>query len=617
MVFNPSGSSVAFLNHFKKKTSLNVGFIIKGRLDIRKVFFKDITPISIAYSSDSRFIYISESTGKVLIYDSRSLEPVGEYEESFPALKIRQSRNGFFLAANDESHVTIRESEDKKIRKSLTFASKVVSTAFSSDNEMFAVLTEDGTCNVYETQNYGIRHSYQMPVNAKVVFFHPQNKYLVVSSGEKKITLVNLFNDSEKHDLYVEGSDIMSMDMFTYGKDNTINITFATPESLIIGAITGLSQNRAAILKEELSVKMDEWMRQMPGESLEEYESRVNEENRQHQMQLFELEIATAMAGDMISGEDVSFGSYSMENGLLAIEFSTLPAILLPVSEAQLEYFTDPSKLEFNNTQYCINSLDEMELVYAEVTNTLNGQVFTFDNRERHMLDFMSAEAGVITLEQLKSTKMEEMRLEEIKDDIINTAKNSDFLTDHTHINVSTKVKSSYDASGKNVLNYDIDISYNVDEEYSSKDDFPAGKYKVENSNAAQAMLSVVKKAFDGEFAKYLVPGKKVEITIKGAADASPVNSRIPYDGCYGEYEYEPVFQNGELTNVSVTKASGITTNEQLAFLRALGVKDYLEKNISGLKDMKVSYSPSIEVSEQSGSEFRRIGVRFSFIEAL
>ncbi len=64
-----------------------------------------------------------------------------------------------------------------------------------------------------------------------------------------------------------------------------------------------------------------------------------------------------------------------------------------------------------------------------------------------------------------------------------------------------------------------------------------------------------------------------------------------------------------------MTKATGIGENEQLAYLRAMGVKNYLEQNIPALQKMKTSYDTYIQVSENKGGEYRRIGVKFTFLD--
>ena len=70
------------------------------------------------------------------------------------------------------------------------------------------------------------------------------------------------------------------------------------------------------------------------------------------------------------------------------------------------------------------------------------------------------------------------------------------------------------------------------------------------------------------------------------------------------------------MSNITVTQASGITENEQLAFLRAEGVREYISHRIPAFKSMNTDYRQYIEVTEGKGGEFRRINVEFTFIDA-
>jgi cell division protein YceG involved in septum cleavage len=211
---------------------------------------------------------------------------------------------------------------------------------------------------------------------------------------------------------------------------------------------------------------------------------------------------------------------------------------------------------------------------------------------------------------------MEETALMNIKEDIFNMAKQENLLSDKTHIFVKTGVENAVDADGKKIINYNVDFTYEVEEEFSARDDFKPGRYHVEESNAAMIMLQIMTKAFEQDFAKYMVEGKQVKIKVKGSADASPINRALAYDGSYGEFDSEPVYLNNELSNVSLSKKEGIATNEQLAFARALGVQQYIEKEISAFGSMKRDYEYHIEVSKEAGSQFRRISVQYTFINA-
>ena len=68
-------------------------------------------------------------------------------------------------------------------------------------------------------------------------------------------------------------------------------------------------------------------------------------------------------------------------------------------------------------------------------------------------------------------------------------------------------------------------------------------------------------------------------------------------------------------TALSVNTKSGITQNEQLAFLRGYGVRDFLEKNVKNLGEMNADYQYHIAVSEDKGSEYRRIIAEFTFVD--
>ena len=68
--------------------------------------------------------------------------------------------------------------------------------------------------------------------------------------------------------------------------------------------------------------------------------------------------------------------------------------------------------------------------------------------------------------------------------------------------------------------------------------------------------------------------------------------------------------------NITLNKKDGIADNEQLAFARALGVKNYIENKIQGFASMQNDFQYYIEVAKETGSQFRRISVIYTFIDA-
>ena len=210
-----------------------------------------------------------------------------------------------------------------------------------------------------------------------------------------------------------------------------------------------------------------------------------------------------------------------------------------------------------------------------------------------------------------------EAQLAEIKEQVIEEKKQDKLITDNTQINVKTEVIPGVDANGKKILNYKVGYQYEViNKEFSAKEDFPSGGYNIERSNAAMSLMKIIKNAFEGDFAKYLSEGKQVKVIITGSADAAPIRGRLAYDGRYGEFVDEPYYKDGNLDNITVTKAGGITQNEQLALMRAAGVKTYIEKNVTTLGNTKNEYEYHVEVAKERGGEFRKINVEFVIMDA-
>lgn len=85
---------------------------------------------------------------------------------------------------------------------------------------------------------------------------------------------------------------------------------------------------------------MDEWMKQMDGESLDDYKVRVNEQTRLNQMRLFETEIATNMAENLLTSSDVKLGNYNADMNMLTLDFNNMPSIYLTVPASELKAWT-------------------------------------------------------------------------------------------------------------------------------------------------------------------------------------------------------------------------------------------------------------------------------------
>ena len=592
-------------------------YVLKSGTKVFDRFIKDnVEILSLAYAPNGKRLAVGYANNSVNFYDTKKYELLTSFTPGIKPALLALSVNEYFAAVTDGKSIEVWNIMDMNLRKKLQPSAVVNSISFSNDNSMMAVLTADGTATIYDTKTFNEVNTIKGLGEGIFCKFHPENKYLGVTTNRNTIVMLNLKDSDDK--VEIKGED--GLNHFNYCSDyndpNVLFLLYASGNDLVWEPLSSLKDNLGQMLLEKVNTKMNEWMKKRDDESMDEYRIRVNDETRAKQMLDFEHELATDMAGDIINRQNVKFGNYNTNSGLLAVDFDGLPSIMLDVPRDEIATIGAPSDLTFTNTVYAINDKDEFEVIYTEALNKQTGKKYVYDNLDRKSVTAMTLDEDFVPLELIQQSNMEEMILKDIKEKVMEKAKLENKITDHTHINVNTEVINDVDANGKKILNYKVGYNYEVEQDFVAKDDFASGRYKTSESNAAMSMLKIVEEAFSNDFAQYIKPGKRIKIKVSGSADAAPIHGTIPYDGCYGEYDNELCYKNGVLSKISVNKASGVTENEQLAFLRASGVKDYIANNITSLKDMVTDYEYNIELSDKKGGEYRRISVEFLFFDA-
>lgn len=614
MKINPSGSSFAVLSQKGKDAQI----VVYDLWTSNKVLceLKEVKqPTALCYSADAKRLMVATADKQLLFLDTRQYQLQNQMELPFTVSRLCASKNGYFLAAGNEQEVVLYNLETNSIRKELTSDSRLTAFAFSDDSNTFALLTADGLLSTYDTKTFFIQQSLDAMGEARHCYFHPDGKYISVVTGDSRISIVNLLDEQDRS--YVDNSagGIRDARFVKDGKQQ-IFLAYNTTGSMTYRLMSALAPFYTRLLADELNERMNDWQKMMPGETLEEYKLRVNDETRAQQMLLFEQEIATRMADNLLGRSEVTLGNYNPESGMLTVDFNTMPSIFLNVPQEELGDFMNPGNLEFRDALYGLTPNDNFELVYANVYNKISGKTYVFDNRNRQSLDYLRSDDRFVPLELVQQSSMEELKLQEIKEKIVTLAKQQNTISDHTNISVNARIVSDVNAGGEKIMNYQIDFAYEVEKAYSAQEDFGPGKYRAEQSGAAMSMLTIIKTAFENEFSQYVKAGKRLIVKVTGMADALPINGKIKYDGCYGDFTNEPVYKNKDLSNITVTSAEGITQNEQLAFLRAEGVRNYIDNRIPSFRQMETDYRNHIEVTEGKGGEFRRIKVEFTFVDA-
>lgn len=641
-VFNPTGSSIAirqgkkeitiysFRERDKKMFELkekrkglkdreNLPFTLtgeKGEKLMKAASKGDIIPLAMCYAPDARHFIVSNSLGEIIIYDTKEYIPQAYIQSDVASTLLTMSSNNYFIAAAAEKKLDIWNFPTKALRKSIMMSGKITGFDFSADAAYLAVTTDNKRLTVFDTRTWEEFTTFNYEGNEIASpSFHPEGKYVSVVVDKKNIVIHNLRNGKIEQTL--TAPDIVSKSSFMIDKQKSdIFMLSNRRNSMVFWDANGLNPFYGKVLEESVMKKMNEWVKMGEGESMEEYGIRVNDETRLKQQQLFAQEVATELAGDRLSMEDPFIGDYDTESGMLNIGFKSMPSISLEVPEDEVANLKDSKNLKFENTIYVLNDADEFEIAYMEVRDEISNKVYIFDNIGRLKMLAMEEE-DFVPLEIMQQISQEEVQLKEIKEQVVAENKEEQLISDNTQIDVKAEVVPSVDANGNKILNYKVGYQYEViNKAFSANEDFPSGGYNIEKSNAAMSLMKIIKNAFEGDFSKYLSEGKQVKVIITGSADASPIRGRIAYNGQYGDFINEPYYKDGNLDNITVTKASGITSNEQLALMRAAGVKEYLEKSVNTLGNTQNEYEYHVEVAKERGGEFRKINVEFIIVDA-
>ena len=620
IVFNPTGSSIALL---RAKNPISI-YSFRDRnkklfelKEKRKKLKDKPMPVSMCYSSDARSFIVGNSLGEIVIYDTKEYMPLAYIQGEAPATALAMSSNNYFIAAAVGQNINIWNFQTKELRKAIPMPAVVKEVTFSPDAALLAVTTDDNHLTIIDPKNWDKVDIFdKLGGTLSSPSFHPEGKYISVVKDGKNIEIINLKNGVVEQDIVDPTGGVTGGRFFKNNQNSEVFLLTNRTKQMVFWDANGLNPFYGKIMGREVDAKMNEWVKMMQGESMEDYAIRVNDETRIKQQQLFAQEVATALAGDRISIDNPFIDGYDASNNMLNIGFKGLPSIGLEVPSSEAGDFKD-GKMKFSNAVYVLNDKDEFELAYVEVTNETTNKVYIYDNIGRTKLTALEADENFVPLEIMQQATREEAQLAEIKEQVIEEKKQDKLITDNTQINVKTEVIPGVDANGKKILNYKVGYQYEViNKEFSAKEDFPSGGYNIERSNAAMSLMKIIKNAFEGDFAKYLSEGKQVKVIITGSADAAPIRGRLAYDGRYGEFVDEPYYKDGNLDNITVTKAGGITQNEQLALMRAAGVKTYIEKNVTTLGNTKNEYEYHVEVAKERGGEFRKINVEFVIMDA-
>ncbi len=580
---------------------------------------------AMTYSTDARELLAANDFGEIITYstDGYWISSVIEAGKIYDHIAV--SPNGYYIAAAHGSEMDIWDVDAADIKRIVRFAGNVNHITFSPDSREIAVSCDTSGLQVVNAIDHHRTEVTKGIQNVRQASFHPDGKYIAYAKADS-IIVYNLINHRavfragaiSGEPLDIPMSEVMAVN-FNANHDIT-TLSHNTGDKVVFWDMSSLPPLYRSKLSEEVDKLMSDWIRQMDGESLDEYRVRVTDDNAARQKAMLLDQAATAIATQVIELEDPFIAEeYDMENHTIDIKFEQLDAIKLEVPEEEFQEVRE-GDLSYENPIYTLDDMDEFQLVYLEVVNRTTDKTYIFDERDYIIedIEFEDEDIDFIPVAMLQTVNMEMEALQQQTQQIMEEKKQENVITDKTAITIDTEIEKDYDSDGNTIYNYNLGYQYDVSEGFSYQEDFGPGKFIVTESNAAMTMLEAIRTALAGDMKKYVDQARTIEITITGSADAIPVG-RILYDGSCGEYVETPYYAKDELSSMTVTDETDIRNNEQLAFIRAASVKVWLENNVEELKanSAKCVYNYRTEVSDVRGGEFRRIIVQIKFRDAI
>lgn len=422
IVFNPTGSSIALL---RAKNPISI-YSFRDRnkklfelKEKRKKLKAKPMPVSMCYSADARSFIVGNSLGEIVIYDTKEYMPLAYIQGEAPATALAMSSNNYFIAAAVGQNINIWNFQTKELRKAIPMPAVVKEVTFSPDAALLAVTTDDNHLTIIDTKNWDKVDIFdKLGGTLSSPSFHPEGKYISVVKDGKNIEIINLKNGVVEQDIVDPTGGVTGGRFFKNNQNSEVFLLTNRTKQMVFWDANGLNPFYGKIMGREVDAKMNEWVKMMQGESMEDYAIRVNDETRIKQQQLFAQEVATALAGDRISMDNPFIDGYDASNNMLNIGFKGLPSIGLEVPSNEAGDFKD-GKMKFSNAVYVLNDKDEFELAYVEVTNETTNKVYIYDNIGRTKLTALEADENFVPLEIMQQATREEAQLAEIKEQVI------------------------------------------------------------------------------------------------------------------------------------------------------------------------------------------------------
>ena len=311
--YNPANTSLAVLEVDKKGAArvsiydINPSHRLTDHA-LRVVKMKDANPTAIAFSANAKELAIASSDKKISFIDAITNKDSKQYMSNIAAKQLVYSDNNYFLAAAEGKTLELWNLERGTIRKTMTMDADIRDVCFTKGSETMEVLTADSKLNIYDTKQFDLLYTVDDLGQALACWPSDNGKYAGVVCNPNLISVINVLDPTERHMLQDNNGGISELRMLFHDVRDKNYAIYNNTRAIVYREVEGLTPYYNKMMTSMLNERLNQWMKQMPGESMEDYQLRVNETTRMEQARAIESEIATKMATGLLEQSEVTIG---------------------------------------------------------------------------------------------------------------------------------------------------------------------------------------------------------------------------------------------------------------------------------------------------------------------
>jgi len=199
--------------------------------------------LSVAFAPDGRTIASGDDNGVIDVWDVKSREPHGlRYADRYLVGAVAYSRGGRMFATGHASEVYLWDAASRSVLRTIKAPKGLIESAsFSSEDDMLATASTDGSVKLWEVASGSLLRTLQEPASSRPVLsvdFAPGHRMLASGGIDGVVRIWDIESGALLHTLYQHMAEVFSVSFSPDG--NTLASGSADGTARLWNAKSGL-----------------------------------------------------------------------------------------------------------------------------------------------------------------------------------------------------------------------------------------------------------------------------------------------------------------------------------------------------------------------------------------